>query len=189
MLDKIPPLKRMYILLGLLLITVLVTLAYVKRTTDLFSSIRNLEARTALAERSDRELEVSRDMLSALDHRIMEVQQVHVEIESHVQFLEYMENLCSKHELRLLSLPQERVDTMDRYQIASIRFRLEGSYHNLIAMIYQLEHVDRAASVNRCDLHQEQIREMENKKTILVGDLEVNRMLKVKNEGEDDASS
>jgi Tfp pilus assembly protein PilO len=185
MLDKIAPKTRMYILLGLLAVTALVTLVYVRRTLDLFSKISTLEQKTSMVATADRQLQVHQEMLNALDSRILQVQQVHVQIESHVQFLDYMENLCKKHELRLLSLPQERVDTLDRYQIASIRFKLEGSYHHLTQMIYELEQVDRVASLSHCELRQETIREMENKKTILVAEIEVNRMLKL-NEDEDE---
>ena len=101
-----------------------------------------------------------------------------------MQFLDYMEILCRKHEVRLLSLPQERVDTLDRYQIATIRFKLEGSFHGLARMIHQLEQQDRVASVSHCVLRQEQVREMEEKRTILVAEIEVNRMLRLNEEAD-----
>lgn len=177
MLDNIPIKKRLIGILVMLSIAAIMLSVYCKQTITLFSDISNLETKTRQVDTAEEQMISLNLQQQKLNHRITMLQRTNVTLPNHISFLEYAEQICSDLDLLMVRLPHEKVVMFENHQIATIRLQIEGSFHNLLRMIHKIEQEDRTGSIGYLAFRKEDIRRAYKKESVLLAQVELNRLI------------
>ena len=177
MFDSIPIQKRIRYLLILLGVAFLISLLYGYQTMGIYNKIDDLEAMTTRIEDPDLQIVNRQVRLKELSTAIRQQQDHTVQLNSHAEFLHYTDQHCTDLDLKLLALPFEEVEDLDGYLIARIDLAVDGMFHDILALLYRIEHQDRVASADRIHLERKTIRIRNQKEEVLIASIRLNRLL------------
>jgi hypothetical protein len=182
MFDKVPILKRWRVILGLIGAVFLFSLLYAKQYWDTSQRLEELRKKTRSLESADMEIVNRQVELKQLGDAIAAIQQSKVELKGHAALMSYIEEQAASRALRMVSLPKEMVLSQGGYGIAQIRFKLEGMFHDILDLLYQIEQRDRVGSIAYVNLGLEQVRGREESSQLLIAEIHLNRLLANENE-------
>ena len=103
-------------------------------------------------------------------------------IQSHLDFMHYLEGIIQKANARMILLPQEGKITEGEYQILEIQFQVQGSLASILSIIYQLEQKDRMGNISYAHLATQTIRRNRQRKQVLVAIITFKRLITNQNE-------
>lgn len=185
MFDNIPIQKRLKFILGLIGFVLLVSVLYAFQVKGIFERVDELQTKTRIVEDADLAIVNRQVRLKELTDEIGALQKFGVRLNSHAEFIQYMEEACQELGLTLVQLPLETMEDVDGYQIARIDFSVEGMFHDILSLVYQLEQKDRVGSVDRVQLERRNIRVRNERKEMLVGEIRINRLQNTVKKDED----
>jgi hypothetical protein len=177
MFDNVPIQKRWKYIIGIIAFAFLFSLFYAAQVWGIFTRIADLERKTALVKDADLETVNRQVQLKTLSDGIRNLQSSGRALASHVELMQYIEAFCAAHALRMIQLPQETLEDVEGYEIAKVEFSVEGSYHNILRLLHQLEAVDAIGSIDRAQLELKTIRVGDDRKRMLVGSIRLNRLI------------
>lgn len=156
------------------------SLFYLTQSYSLYQRHKTLEASTSSIHRASQIISEQRSTLQKLDKEVQMLNSGNVEIRNHNHFIQYAEGVCNKYNVKLVSLPVEKVMQMGDYQIAEISLSFEGSYADILQALFQLEYTDKVANVKKMKMETQTVRKDSGKKTYLVASIVLNRLLSAK---------
>ncbi len=130
------------VLLSLLLLTYL--FPQLVQQVQAYQAAQNRYVQTLNAPDQLREQQAS---LADLSAKIKPFQSQSPVRKTHLNFAQYLDQLCKAQQLRQVSLPETVPTPAEGSPQPLIRFTLEGSYANLLRGLYQLEIVDRVGTI------------------------------------------
>jgi hypothetical protein len=177
MFESIPIHKRWRIILGIIGFAFLVSLLYARQVWGIYAKIDELQAKTAVIEDADLQIVNRQVRLKQLSDNIRGAQSQDSLVGSHVQLMQYIEAFCDQNRLRLIQLPREQIQDIQGYQIAAIDFSVQGGYHDILALIYQMEAMDHIGTIAKADIELKTIRIDNAREQMLVASLRLNRLI------------
>lgn len=177
MFDNVPIKKRLYVILGLIGFVFLISLLYGVQVLGIYDKVNELEQKTALIEDADLEIVNRQVRLKELGAEISQLQSTGLKISSHAGFMDYVEKQCAELDLQLFVLPRESVEKLEGYRVAEIEFAVEGMYHDILNLMYQMEFKDRVGSVSYVRMERKSVRIRNTRKDILLATIRINRLL------------
>ena len=99
-------------------------------------------------------------------------------IQSHLDFVSYLEELSQEGNCRTLAIPIEELTDKGSYRLSTERFSLEAKLHNLLKVLHRIEVEDKVGSLNFMDLKKRKVQIGNKKKEILLAELELQRLSK-----------
>ncbi|MEL6190769.1 MAG: hypothetical protein AAFR66_01920 [Bacteroidota bacterium] len=99
-----------------------------------------------------------------------------VEVQSHLQFVDYLSKACNEHQLQMVSMPKETTKEIENYIISEEKFSLRGSFRNVLNLIYQLEYQDRIGRLTYLVLERKVIRTLGKQRQYLIVDVTLKRV-------------
>lgn len=177
MFESIPIEKRWRIILGIIGFAFLMSIAYAWQVWGIYDKIDELQAKTAVIVDADMEIVNRQVQLKQLSDRIRGAQSRDSLVGTHVQLMQYIERFCDQNQLRLIQLPKENIQDIEGYEIAAIDFSVQGGFHNIIRLIYQLEAKDKIGTIAKADLELKTIRTDSDRQQLLVATLRLNRLI------------
>lgn len=182
MFESIPIAKRLRYILILMGVAFLITLLYGQQVLGIYDRIDELEQKTSVIEDADLEIVNRQVRLKELSTNIRAQQAAGVELSGHADFLRYTESACSQLGLKMVALPLETVEDLDGYRVAHIDFSVEGMFHDILSLVYQMEYTDQVGSMTQVNLEHKSIRVRNRKREVLIASIRINRLLKRNND-------
>lgn len=99
-------------------------------------------------------------------------------IQTHLDFVTYLEELSQEENCRTLAIPIEEIIHKASYSLSIERFSLEANLHKLLKVVHRLEVEDQIGSLNFMDLKKRKVQIGNKKKEILLAELELQRLSK-----------
>lgn len=177
MFESVPILKRWRVIMGLIGAIFLFSLFYAKQYLDLLDKVAVLEQKTAELEDADLQIVNRQVSLQQLGEAIGQIQKASVNLDGHAAMMTYLEQQSAERDLRMVSLPRESLLSQGGFGIAKISFKVEGMFHDILALLFQIEQVDRVGSVAHVHIGLEQIRGRVQDGKMLMAAIELNRYL------------
>lgn len=177
MFDNIPIIKRWKFIIGIIAFAFLVSLLYGWQVLDLYGDIEQLKHKTAIIEDADLQIVNRQVRLKELSDKIRNMQNRGVELNSHVALMQYIETACLERDLLLIQLPQAHIEDLDGYQVSHVQFSIEGMFHDILRLIYQIESKDRIGSIAKADLELKNMRIGDDRAQMLVATIHLNRLV------------
>jgi|GEM_PF-3753909 len=178
MFESIPIIKRLRYILILMGLAFLITLLYGQQVIGIYDRIEELELKTLVVEDADLEIVNRQVRLKELSTSIRDQQAHGVSLHGHADFLRYTDSLSAGLGLHLVALPLETVEDLDGYRVAHIDFSVEGMFHDILRLVYQMEYTDQVGSVAQVNLEHQSIRVRSQKREVLIASIRLNRLLK-----------
>lgn len=169
--------KGLYAWLGGLVFFLLLGIVSIQNVSHFRARYTQLSSHVYEIDHADEILLDQQISLKQLEQQLLQLKPNRVEIHSHNHFVQYAESICATHEVKLVSLPVEEVSLQGEYRVARISFSLEGAFHNLIQVLYEIEQQDRVASIQHLHVRTEEIRQSAQKKRFLIVDVVMNRLV------------
>lgn len=177
MLDNIPIKKRLYGILALLCVAGAFTFAFSLQTFQIAAEVKGLQDKTKNIGQTGPEIIRKQALLQQMDKEIFNLRERISKVNTHADFIHYVESKSEESGVTLLSHPIQKIDTIEDYQFARIEFSLEGNFHDLLHFIFKMEFKDQVAAVEHLGFIKEEIRLDDRKRKILKAFLRVNRLL------------
>jgi hypothetical protein len=177
MFEQVPILKRWRYIIGMIAFVFLFSLFYAAQVWRIYAKIEELEGKTALARDADLETVNRQVELKRLSDGIRNMQASGKRIESHVQLMQYIEQYCAENSLRIIQLPKEGLEDVEGYEIAKVEFSVEGSFHDILRLVHQLESKDGIGSIDRAQLELKTVRVGGDQQRMLIGSISLNRLI------------
>ena len=168
--------KSILVLGGVLLLLLLLLIQNCRQSWQEIGLYSSLDTRMDTLSGADSLLRKQQLLLQKLSFSARELGGKTLEVDSHLTFGTYLDSLCRKHGLTIVSLPQESLENTGSFTISSERFHLSGRFHDIVQVLYQLEYEDRIGSIGTSQLKTQTIRNGRNKQTILLADIELKRL-------------
>ena len=99
--------------------------------------------------------------------------------ENQREFIAYLEALSQEKKCRTLSLPKETQTEKGAYTLSREIFTLESGLHEIIGLLHQMERQDGVGNIEFLDLKRRKIQVGTSRKTILVADVQLQRILQL----------
>lgn len=178
--------KRWRAILWLIGVAYLMAALYGWQVWALHDQVGVLEGKTARLAEADLEIVNRQVELKLLGDEIGRIQRPGVELADQVAFMAYLDTICQVRGLTLVRLPEEEVEQKEGFGIVKTEFQVEGMFHDILNLIYQLEYTDRVGSVGYVDLERKSVRVEDGRMDVLLGRVRLNRMLNVNSKLKDD---
>jgi|GEM_PF-2954505 len=166
-----------YIYAGVLGLLGVLSLLYTLQCFQRYQQYQQLLASVKDIQQADAIILQQEETRNQLDKAVGRLKPGSQKVLGHNSFIQYVEQLCETHNVRLVSLPREYIRKMGRYEVAEIQVSFEGSYKNILKVLFQIEYADRLASTQKLDLHMEEIRQDYERVSYLVADITFNRLI------------
>lgn len=113
--------------------------------------------------------------LESIQHNLALQEAESPKISSHIAFVEYVEGITQELGLLLISLPQ-LLPTSDQDPFLLAQCEVQGSFHAILQLIYQLEEVDRLGAIHTCTFEQKVIRIKGKRTPLLTAQITLRRL-------------
>ncbi|MEO0468210.1 MAG: hypothetical protein AAF206_01215 [Bacteroidota bacterium] len=150
--------------------------SHVQSLQETYTKYQLIQSRSERIDQADAILREQQLQQKRLAIQVKQLQAGNVDLPGHLALVQYLERLSQQHDLRILALPQEQVETVSGYSLSTERFRLEGKLHDLVRALHQLEQKDRAGSITACTFSLERILQQGKRQSLLVADLTLKRL-------------
>jgi hypothetical protein len=137
--------KNKYLLLGSLVFLVVVYLAAIQNTINLYQKNSSREQALLKAEDAPQKIENYRQRLDELNNRLSYYVVDSIKGEEHI--LEVVSNFCHKNHILLNRLPAVTTDDHGDVLVATTGVVAEGNYKDLLNLLYELEQKQKIARV------------------------------------------
>ncbi|MEM6766902.1 MAG: hypothetical protein AAF655_18340 [Bacteroidota bacterium] len=114
--------------------------------------------------------------LAQLTQRANIYQPHKVEVRSHLQFVDYLSKACANQHVKLVSMPKETAKNIENYIISEEQFSIQGSFRNILNLIYQVEFQDRIGRLSYLTIERKVIRSLGKQRQILIADISLKRV-------------
>ena len=114
--------------------------------------------------------------IKTLKASLSRIQPAGKRLRSHLDFVAYAERLCRVQKLSITGLPQEEKQQWQGYEISEEKLSVEGQLSNILRMIYQIEYLDRVASISQATLERKTIRQHGKPRHLLLAHLSLRRL-------------
>ena len=169
--------RGIYIWLGGLVFLFLLGMLSVRNVLHLRLRYAQLRTHAYEIEHAEEILLDQQVQLKSLEQQLLQLNPNRIELSNHNHFVRYSEQICADHGVQIVSLPVEAVSKLGEYQVASIAFTLEGTYHGLLQVLYDIEQRDRVASIQHLNIRTEEIRIDFQQKKYLIAEVVLNRLI------------
>lgn len=171
----------LFILGGLLLILILAAINLQPLISAAWNSHSLLKEQSNLIEHADRILLSQSKELKQLEKVSagLEIGDKSLDLSNSVDFGLYLQGLCKKYKLRLISLPKEKEEIVSGYKALESNFSLEGKLSDLLSLTYELEHSTRIGSITGLSLKKEILRVSGKKQKVLTASLTLKRLIEI----------
>lgn len=79
---------------------------------------------------------------------VFQRQQAQVQVDSHLDFVSYLNKQSQALQLNVVSLPTVSYDKQASYHLASEVFSVEGGYQQILQLLYAMEYADRLGRID-----------------------------------------
>lgn len=176
MFENVPIQKRLKVILGLIGFVLVLSLLYGVQVKGIFERVEELKAKTRVVDDADLAIVNRQVRLKELNAQINQLQEFGVRLQSHADLVAYVEKSCHERGLTLVRLPLESMEDVEGVQIARIDLSVEGMFHDILGLIYQLEYKDQVGSVARVALEKRKLRVRGERKEMLVAEIQMYRL-------------
>ncbi|MEL7535195.1 MAG: hypothetical protein AAFN10_28105, partial [Bacteroidota bacterium] len=114
--------------------------------------------------------------LDRLAKQVSQFQSTQQDISSHIAFVEYLEEICRQHKVKIVSLPREATQLVEGYSLVEERFSLEGGIHDILKVLHQIEQQDRVGSIAYLSLQRTSLSLFSKRQNVLVGSVALYRL-------------
>lgn len=90
-------------------------------------------------------------------------------------FSQYLETICTRYSVKILSLPGDISSPPKNNQAITTNFSLQGSFRDIVQVLYHLEVVDRAGKITHLRWFREKIFLKGKREEFLVAQVEMKR--------------
>ncbi|MEM7373248.1 MAG: hypothetical protein AAF587_31780 [Bacteroidota bacterium] len=168
--------KPILILCGLSLLALVILANLGSNGWHHVQEYRHLQARMDTLRGSDTLLMHQTLRLKQLGVAARKIGSRQAHVDSHLAFGTYLDSVCRDHAITIVSLPQEQAEQVGTYAVSSERFRLSGGFHDVLKVLYKLEHQDQIGSLAYASLQTQTLRQGRRKQTILLAEIELKRL-------------
>lgn len=176
--------KTMHIVmgLGLLGLLLLVRLGFQSQAVwQQYAQYEGLSQQAARLQNAPTILQQQSQTLVGLDKQVAHFQSVGPMVQSHPDFVRYLEGLCRQHTVNIVALPIEQEQTSEGYRLLEERFSLQGNFHQVLRVLHQLEQRDRMGQIQHLAFERKALRLQQGPRWILVADVILHRISRQEN--------
>ena len=151
--------KNQLLVVAAILFAVISYYGALQNTVDLYKQTTDLEERLSLASTAPEQIIKYKKRLNKVSSNLL----YNVDEENRQDhLLGLLGKLCKKHHVTLKEFPQVQVENESNYVIETNVIRVQGSYPNLVKLIYALEQTNKAGKVS--SLKYELIKDRRNRR-------------------------
>lgn len=150
---------------------------------DRYPELQAMQQRLSRSNQLVERIEMAPTILSQQDQQLTRLakqvdrfQEQQLQLSDHLAFVEYLEALCRKHKLKLVSIPREAKQEVDGFSLVEERFSLEGGIHDLLRVLHQIEQIDRVGSIDQLSLQRTALSLFNKRQNVLVGTVRLYRL-------------
>lgn len=143
---------KMYIWAGTMGFLLLAILLYTWQVKTLRELQNQKKAFLQLLENAPAILNKQKDSLQHFESLIAKQQNGSLKIVSHNEFIRIIEEACAQTEVRILSIPKESLENSQTYQLAKVEMKVEGTYKNLIRLLFMIENEKKIGKIQFLDM-------------------------------------
>lgn len=114
--------------------------------------------------------------LRQLAQQVDQLQSQSVQLQTHVDFVQYLEALCREHRVKVVALPREQGQEVEGFHLIEESFSLEGDIFGLLTVLHTLEQIDRVGSLATFSLTRTSLSLFQQKQNILVATVSLHRL-------------
>jgi len=138
--------KNRYLAVGAGIFVILAYLLAISHTVEAFNQRKMLEAKLTNAKNSPQQITVMESKLAFINSKVNSY--IVDSTKGHEQILETVSNFCQKNNLTLREFPKTSYDEQKDITIESNLIIAEGSFINLLKLVYELEHRNKTGKVS-----------------------------------------
>lgn len=168
---------KMYVWVSATLFLVLSTLMYAWQVSQLRNDQNQKKALVQLLENAPEILAKQKDSLKRFENLVSKQQNGSLNIVSHNEFIRIIEDACNQTNVRILSIPQESLENNQTYQLAKVEMKLEGTYKNLIRLLFMIENEKKIGKIQFLDMKIEEFSKNLEIKNYLTLELTLYRLI------------
>lgn len=161
---------------GIGLILMSLALIYLLQTSKRLANYKTVLHTYEQVIEAPEQLQIQQAKLAYLDSLTLRDKSPGFANGNHLEFVQYLEALCRENEVRIVNLPIENEQDQGAYRLLEEQFSLEGSLHNMILIINQLEQKDKVGWIGHLSLKRKQMRMQQQKKWLLIADVKLSRI-------------
>lgn len=177
MFENVPIHKRWKFILAGIGGVFIVSLLYARQVWGIYASIDELARKTAIIEDADLEIVNRQVRLKELSDRISRLQATSHPITSHVALMQYIEQQCDHHQVRIIQLPRETLENIQGYEVAHVDFSVQGTFHHILHLLYHIEAQDRIGSIAKAHMELKTMRVADDRQQLLIATIRINRLI------------
>lgn len=156
--------KNKYLIVGTILFLLLVYWTTLSKTVELYHSNQRLQKQSNLVADAPAKIKQYERQIQQFEQRFQNVTQSGNDYQE--QLLEVVSTFCQEHQLVLQNFPQPLVHTQNDFEVTTHIVEVEGSYHKLLQLVYELEQAQKLSRVASLDFRIE--KDFRNKRSFLL---------------------
>ena len=169
--------SHILIMVGIILLVVyLFSFSWGKELWNSWTQYQILNRQLARVEQADQILQQQKEQLASLEKQASHLQSPTRHIPDHLALVEYLEESCSRNQVRIWALPQESRKDWEGYVLSTERLSLEGKLQDILQVVYHIEYTDQIASIQHIRLERHTQRQAGKVYHLLLAHIELKRL-------------
>lgn len=168
---------KMYIWVGAMIFLAFSLVMYAWQVSVLRQTQNQKKALVQLLENAPTILKKQQDSLQMLETLISKQQNGSLNIVSHNEFIRIIEEACRETNVRILNIPQESIESNQTFQLAKVEMKLEGTYKNLLQLLFMIENKKKIGKIQTLDMKVEEFSKNLEIKNYLTLELTLYRLI------------
>ena len=152
------------------------TLSWSGQIWQNWKAYKTLQQKTRRIEQGPQILQQQSAHLIKLEQQAGQFQSPTLHIPDHLAFVEYLEEICRKRQVRIWALPQEKRKDLEGYVLSTEELSLEGKLKDILHILYQIEYTDQLASIAKANFERLSRRQNGKIHPLLVAHIELKRL-------------
>lgn len=165
-------------LIGLCLLLLMSTLNSLSQGRKLYTSIQQWQGLQPIWEQVKQAPELLRAhkiSLGSLHDNISQQKSI-INAEDPLALVAYLEAQCQAKNLKITRLPEAANENEAGFQVQSTQFSLEGSFSDILSVIYQIEQKDQLGQLTQVQLETQYVRQNGQKKRFLLAHITLQKL-------------
>lgn len=139
------------------------------------NQLQKIQALSSNASLVPSQLKQQEAHLASLEQQADSIEQKREALGNPIAFASYLEAVCRKHEVRLVTMPGMHHTAETQANRKEERFSLQGDFHKILRLLFQVEQKDQLGSVTRTSFTLQQVRAGHHKRQLLIADVVMER--------------
>ncbi|MFK7921316.1 MAG: hypothetical protein AB8H47_05140 [Bacteroidia bacterium] len=165
-------------LVGLCLLLLMSTINSLSQGQKLFTSMQQWQGLQPIWEQVKQAPELLQAHKISLEnlHDDLSQQKSIINIEDPLALVSYLESQCQTKNLKITRLPEAANENQAGFQVQSTQFSLEGSFSDILSLIYQIEQKDQLGQLTQVQLETQYFRQNGQKKRFLLAHITLQKL-------------